>query len=60
MISALFLTAGTHSTTNLKTCKQSKTFFKPANAQSPSEESLQEKCQTFIGMRSIFTWICKY
>ena len=60
MISALFLTAGTHSATNLKTYEQSKTFFKPGNAQSPSEESLQEKCQTFIGMRSIFTWICKY
>ena len=40
MISALFLIAGIHSTTNLKTCEQAKNFINPTNAQSLSEESL--------------------
>ena len=42
MISALFLIAGIHSTTNLKTCEQAKKFFNPANTQSLSEESHKE------------------
>ena len=56
MISALFLTAGIHATKNLKTYEQPKTFFDPVNAQSSSEESLQEKRCTFIGMCFLFTW----
>ena len=39
MISALFLIAGIHSTTNLKTCGQAKKIFNPANTQSFSEKS---------------------
>ena len=42
MISALFLIAGIHSTTNLKTCEQAKKIFNPANTQSLSEESHKE------------------
>ena len=34
MISALFLIAGIHSTTNLKTYKQAKNFFKETNTHS--------------------------
>ena len=40
MISALFLIAGIHSTTNLKTFEQATKFFNPANTQSSSEEFL--------------------
>ena len=57
MISALFLIAGIHSTTTLKTCEQAKNFFNPANRQFSSEESLKEKCHTFIGMCFFFTWL---
>ena len=56
MISASFLIAGIHSTTNLKTYEQAKNFFNPANTQSSSKESLKEKRHAFIGMRSLFTW----
>ena len=59
MISALFLIAGIHSTTNVKTYEQAKNFFSPANTQSSSEESLKEKrvsaCVSFS-----FGSICKY
>ena len=55
MISALLLTAGIHSTSNLKTYEQAKNVFIPANTQS-SQKSLEEICRTFIGMCSIFTW----
>ena len=37
MISALFLVAGIHSRTNLKTYEQSENFFNPGNAESSSE-----------------------
>ena len=53
MISALFLIARSHSTTNLKTYEQAKNFFNPANTHSSSEESLKEKCKTFIGVCSL-------
>ena len=56
MISALFLVAGIHSRTNLKTYEQSENFFNPGNAESSSEQSLKEKRHTFIGMGSLFTW----
>ena len=41
--------SGIHSTTNLRTYEQAKNFFHPPNTQSSSEESLKEKCKTFIG-----------
>ena len=56
VISALFLIAGIHSTTNLKTYEQAKGFFNLANTKSSSEESLKEKRHTFMGMCSLFTW----
>ena len=56
MISVLFLIAGIHSTTNLKTYEQAKNFLNAANTQSSSEESLKEKSHTFTGMSSLFTW----
>ena len=59
VISTLFLIAGTHSTTNFKIYKQAKDFFNPANAQSLSKESLEEKRHKrhpFTGMCSLFTW----
>ena len=56
MISALFLIAGIHSATNLKTYENAQKLFKPANTQSSSEESLKEKRHTFICMCSLFTW----
>ena len=40
MIAALFPIAGIHSTTNLKSSEQAKSFFNPANTQSSSEKSL--------------------
>ena len=49
MISALFLIAGIHSATNLKTYEQSKKLFNPTDTQSSSEKSLKEK-RTFICM----------
>ena len=52
----IILIGGVHSKTNLKTFKQVKNFFNPANAQSSSEESVKEKCKMFIGMCSLFTW----
>ena len=52
MISALFLIAGIHSTTNLKTYELAKYFF-PAKRRSSSEESLEKKHETFIGMCSV-------
>ena len=62
MISALFLIAGIHSKTNLKTYVQAKNFFNPANTQCSSEESLKEKRCTFIGICVLFSLgsICKY
>ena len=43
MISALFLIAGTHSATNLKTYEQAKNFFIPANTHSlPLKNPLKE------------------
>ena len=48
MISALFLIAGIH--INLKTYEQAKIFFNPANTKSSSEESLEEKRHTFVGV----------
>ena len=57
MISILFLIAGIHSATNLKTYEHGKNFFNPSNTHSSSEESLKEKLHTFIGMRSPFTWL---
>ena len=56
VISVLFVIAGIYSTANLKTYEHVKKFFNPANAQSPSEESLKGKRHTFIGMCSLFTW----
>ena len=56
MIPALFLIAGIHSTTNLKTSEQAESVFNPANTQSLSEESFKEKRHMFIGMCSLFTW----
>ena len=38
-MSVLFLIAGIHSTTNIKTYEQAKNFFNPAIGQSSSEES---------------------
>ena len=53
MISALFLVAGIHSTTDLKTTyEQAKIFFNPANTQSSSEESLKEKRHTCVPFSS--------
>ena len=62
MISALYLIAGIHPTTNLKTYEQARSFFDPANTQSSSEEYLKEKRHTFIGMCSPFALgsICKF
>ena len=57
MISALFLIAGIHSTANLKTYKQAKNLFNPANTNSSSEESLKEKRHTFISMCHLLTWL---
>ena len=54
MISALFLIARIHSTTNLKTYEQAKNFFNPANTQSSSEECLREIRHMLIGMSSLF------
>ena len=51
----LIISAGIHSTTNLKTYEQSKNFFNP-EIQSLSEESLKEKRKRFVGMCSLFTW----
>ena len=59
MVLALFLIAGIHSTTNLKTNKPAKSFFNPANTQSSSEESLKEKRHNFIGMCCLLTWFNK-
>ena len=56
MISVLFLIAGIHSTTNLKTYEQLKNLFDPANTQPSSEESLKEKRHMFVGMCPLFTW----
>ena len=56
VISAIFLIAGIHSTTNLNTYDQAKKLFKPVNTQSPFEESFKEKCKMFIGMCFLFTW----
>ena len=55
-ISALFLIAGIHSTTNFKTYEEVKHFCNTANAKSSYEESLKEKRHTFIGMCPLFTW----
>ena len=52
MISALFLVAGIHLTTDLKTYEQAKKFFNPANTQSSSEESLKEKRHTCVPFSS--------
>ena len=59
IFSALFLIAGIYSITNLKkTYYQAKSFFILANTQSSLEEYLiKEKCKTFIGMCSLFTWL---
>ena len=54
--SALFLIAGIHLKTNLKTYEHAKIFFNPATAQSSSEKSLKVKRHTFITMCSLFTW----
>ena len=60
MIATLFLIAGINSTTNLKHMSKQKEFS-PANTQSSSEESLKEKCHTFIGIYSFsLTSKCKY
>ena len=56
MISALFLIAGIHPTTNLKIYEQEENFFNPANTQSSSKKSPKEIRHTFIGMCSLFTW----
>ena len=45
-----------HSTTNLKTYEQANNVFNPTNTRPSSEESLREKCHTFISMWSIFAW----
>ena len=55
MISAFFLIAGIHSTTNLKTYEQAKALFKQANTQSSFEESFKKKRKVFNGMCSLFT-----
>ena len=57
VIFALFLTAGIHSTTNLKTYEQAKNFFNPANTRTLYEETFKEKCKRFIGMCILFTWL---
>ena len=57
MISALFLIAGIHSITSLKTHEQPKGFFNLANTKSSSEESLKEKGHTFMSMCFLFTCI---
>ena len=55
MVSALFLIAGIHSTTNLKTYEQANNFFNPADTDSPHlKNSLKD--HTFIGMCSLLTW----
>ena len=56
MISALFLIGGIHSTTTLKTYKQAKYLFNPANKKSLSEESFKEKRKTFTSICSLLTW----
>ena len=50
MISELLFIAGSNSTTNLKTYEHAKNFFNPANTQSPSEGSLNEKRHRVTGM----------
>ena len=37
--------------------KKAKNFFNTANTQSSPEVSPKEKCKTFIGMCSLFTWL---
>ena len=56
VIYALFLIAGIHLTTNLKTFEQAEYVFNSANTQFLSEWPLEEKSHIFIGMYSLFTW----
>ena len=45
-------------TENMKNFKKkAKNFFNTANTQSSPEVSPKEKCKTFIGMCSLFTWL---
>ena len=48
MISALFLTVGVHSSTNVKICEQVKIFLNPANTQCSSQEFLMRKRHIFL------------
>ena len=48
MISALFLTVGIHSSTNVKICEQVKNFLNPANTQCSSQEFLMRKRHIFL------------
>ena len=48
MISALFLTVGIHSSTNVKICEQVKNFLNPANTQCSSQEFLLRKRHIFL------------
>ena len=56
MISGLYIIAGIHSTTNLKTYEETKKINQ-ATIQSASKETLEEKGKKFIGMCSLFTWL---
>ena len=59
MISALFLTVGIHSSTNVKICEQVKIFLNPANTQCSSQEFLMRKRHIFLmRKRHIFLATC--
>ena len=55
MVSALFLIAGIHSTTSLKTYEQANNFFNPADTDSLHLKN-PLKDHTVIGMCSLLTW----
>ena len=61
MISALFLIAEIHSTTNLKAYEETKNFSNPANPQTSSEESFMENVKSLLVCVPISLGsICKY
>ena len=61
MISPLYLIAGIHSATNLKTYEQAKIFFNPSNPQFSSGESFKKSVKSlFVFVPFSLGWICKY
>ena len=60
MISVLFLIAGIHSTTNLKTYGQAKNFFQPANMKYMKKSSRESMNSLLVCAPPSLDSICKY